>query len=117
LYCLHLLLFLFLIFAVYASCGAGSWLFELGTEFPSANFIGIDFSPIIPTAIKPHNVSFVQGDILDGLPFEDDTFDFVHQRILFAAFSLDKWQSVINDMVRVLKPGGYLEVFGNIKIA
>lgn len=98
-------------FLVYASCGAGSWLFELATDFPSATFTGIDISPVIPTTIKPRNVFFIQGDILDGLPFEDNTFDFVHQRILLVAFSLNEWQGVVNEMVRVLKPGGYLEVF------
>jgi SAM-dependent methyltransferase len=85
----------------------------LAADFPSASFTGIDFSPVIPKIIKPRNVFFVQGDILDGLPFEDNTFDFVHQRFLLFAYPLDKWQNVINDMVRVLKPGGYLEVFGN----
>ncbi|RIA87701.1 S-adenosyl-L-methionine-dependent methyltransferase [Glomus cerebriforme] len=91
-------------------CGAGSWLFELATEFSLASFTGVDISPVIPLTIKPKNVNFIQGNILDGLPFEDNTFDFVHQRLLVGAFPLNKWQDVTNELVRILKPGGYLEL-------
>ncbi|CAG8700602.1 1427_t:CDS:2, partial [Funneliformis mosseae] len=91
-------------------CGAGSWLFELATEFPSVSFTGLDISPVVPSTIKPRNINFVGGNVLEGLPFEDNTFDFVHQRLLVAAIPLDKWQSVVNELVRILKPGGYLEL-------
>ncbi|CAI2185454.1 6682_t:CDS:2, partial [Funneliformis geosporum] len=91
-------------------CGAGSWLFELATEFPSVSFTGMDISPVIPSTIKPRNISFVRGNVLEGLPFDDNTFDFVHQRFLVAAIPLNDWQNLVNELVRVLKPGGYLEL-------
>ncbi|CAI2185876.1 5702_t:CDS:2 [Funneliformis geosporum] len=91
-------------------CGAGSWLFELATEYPLPSFTGTDISPVIPTTIKPRNINFIKGNILDGLPFEDNSIDFVHQRLLLGAYPLDKWQGVVNELVRVLKPGGYLEL-------
>jgi ubiquinone/menaquinone biosynthesis C-methylase UbiE len=66
---------------------------------------------VIPLTIKPRNIDFIQRNALDGLLFEDNTFDFVYQRLLIAAYPANKWQEVINELVRVVKPGGYLEVF------
>ena len=83
----------------------------MATDFPNPSFTGVDISPVTPQGIKPKNVHFVQGNILDGLPFPDNSFDYVHQRLLILGIPSDKWQSVVNDIVRVLKPGGYLEVF------
>ncbi|CAG8763455.1 16545_t:CDS:2, partial [Dentiscutata heterogama] len=45
-----------------------------------------------------------------GLSFEDNTFDFVYQRLLFVAYPKSKWMFIVNELVRVLKPGGYLEM-------
>ena len=100
-----------LILIVCISCGAGSWLFDMASEFHDPSFIGIDISAVIPQGIKPQNIEFVQGNILDGLPFEDNTFDFIHQRLLIVGIPSDKWQGLIDEVVRVLKPGGYMEVF------
>ncbi|CAG8689856.1 1410_t:CDS:2 [Gigaspora margarita] len=91
-------------------CGAATWLFEMATSYPNADFTGFDMSPHQPTQIKPFNAEFVVGNVLDGLTFEDDTFDFIYQRMLFAAYPKSKWMFVINELVRVLKPGGYLEL-------
>ncbi|CAG8510125.1 14584_t:CDS:2, partial [Dentiscutata heterogama] len=89
--------------------GAGSWLLEMSTNYPLSKFIGIDISPIQPRCIKPKNAEFIQANILERLPFHNDTFDFVFQRLLFAGIPGNEWRSVINELVRVLKPGGYLE--------
>jgi len=82
----------------------------MATNYPGAEFIGIDISPIQPLHVKPDNFNFLRVNILDGLPFEDDTFDFVFQRLLVASITADKWPFVVNELTRVLKPGGYLEV-------
>jgi ubiquinone/menaquinone biosynthesis C-methylase UbiE len=97
------------------SCGGGSWLFDMATNFRQPTFIGVDISPVIPQGIKPQNVEFVLANVLDGLPFQDDSFDYVHQRFLIAGIPSDKWQDVVDEIVRVLKPGGYLEVLENTK--
>lgn len=34
---------------------------------------------------RPPNYSFAQGNVLEGLSFGDETFDFVHQRLLITA--------------------------------
>ena len=82
----------------------------MATTYPNAKFTGIDISPIQPSQIKPKNFIFIQGNIFDQLPFANDSFDFVFQRFLIASITKDKWPVVINELTRILKPGGYLEV-------
>ncbi|KAF0541350.1 S-adenosyl-L-methionine-dependent methyltransferase [Gigaspora margarita] len=91
-------------------CGAASWSFDMATAYPLTNIIGLDISPHQPTQIKPKNFTFVKANVLEGLPFEDDTFDFIFQRFLVFGYSKEKWPYVINELVRVLKPGGFLEL-------
>jgi len=82
----------------------------MATNYPKAEFTGIDISPIQPSQVKPGNFTFIQANLFDGLPFPNDSFDFVFQRFLVGAIHKDKWPFVVNELTRVLKPGGYLEV-------
>ncbi|SRR6266540_510088 len=82
----------------------------MATSYPHVEIIGIDISPIQPSQVKPENFTFIQANFFDGLPFADDSFDFVFQRLMVGAIPKDKWLYVINELTRVLKPGGYLEV-------
>ncbi|CAG8729599.1 16669_t:CDS:2, partial [Racocetra fulgida] len=84
---------------------AGSWLLEMATTYPLTRFTGIDISPIQPGYIKPKNAEFIEANVLERLPFDNDTFDFVFQRLLFAGIPGNEWHSVITELVRVLKPG------------
>ncbi|RIA91283.1 S-adenosyl-L-methionine-dependent methyltransferase [Glomus cerebriforme] len=92
-------------------CGPGTWVTDMAFEYPSAIFIGVDISPIFPSdQKKPENATFLQN-MLDGLPFEDNTFDFVYQRSLASAISEDQWKNdVIHELYRVTKPGGWIEL-------
>ncbi|CAG8460754.1 8987_t:CDS:2 [Dentiscutata erythropus] len=91
-------------------CGPGIWTLDMATNFPEAHFAGVDFAPIQPNENNPENVTFIQANALEGLPFEDNTFDYVFQRFLIIGYPKDKWAFIINELVRVLKPGGYLEM-------
>ncbi|CAG8547593.1 24942_t:CDS:2 [Gigaspora rosea] len=82
----------------------------LDVGYPSTNIVGLDISPHQPTHIKPKNFSFVKANVLEGLPFDDNTFDFVFQRYLVSGYPKEKWPYVMNELVRVLKPGGFLEL-------
>nr|CAG8444985.1 10760_t:CDS:2 [Entrophospora candida] len=47
-----------------------------------------------------------------SLPFEDDTFDFIHFRFRTICYTIERWENfVIKELVRILKPGGYLEIY------
>ncbi|CAG8511790.1 2085_t:CDS:2 [Dentiscutata heterogama] len=90
--------------------GAGSWLFEMAADYPKAKFIGIDISLIDSFQTKPSNAEIIKGNVLERLPFDDNTYDYVFQRILYVGIPENKWPSVINELIRVLKPDGYLEL-------
>ncbi|RIB12227.1 S-adenosyl-L-methionine-dependent methyltransferase [Gigaspora rosea] len=90
--------------------GAGSWLFEMAADYPKAKFIGVDISPIHSSHIKPNNAEIIKGNVVERLPFDDNTFDYVFQRFLSPGIPENKWPFVINELVRVVRPGGFLEV-------
>ncbi|CAG8494578.1 7869_t:CDS:2 [Scutellospora calospora] len=93
--------------------GSGAWLLEMATKYSKSEFIGIDISQMQPDENIPPNAKFIQANVLERLPFNDNTFDFIFQRILFAGIPRNKWSSTIDELVRVLKPGGYLELAEN----
>ena len=71
------------------ACGSGIWILEMASEFPHAQFYGIDLSKIYPADIKPPNTQFVQGDVLNGLPYADSYFDYVHMSLVYNCFSFE----------------------------
>jgi len=89
-------------------CGTGQWAFELCAQFFGAMVVGLDLEPSKPQ--RPANYRFVRGNVLSGLPFGDDRFDFVHQRLLQSGVPLVSWPGVVNDLVRVTRPGGWVEL-------
>ncbi len=99
--------------------GTGRWAKEMAATFPNASVTGIDIkqpatdgpnAPSTTSDIGPANYTFVPGNILEGLPFANSSFDFVHQRLLFFAIPTDRWQFVLNELYRVTRPGGWVEV-------
>ncbi|KAF0381982.1 S-adenosyl-L-methionine-dependent methyltransferase [Gigaspora margarita] len=91
-------------------CGAASWSFDMATTYPLVNIIGIDISRQQATHIKPKNFTFFKANVLEGIPFNDNTFDYIFQRNLMRAYTEQDWPHVVNELVRILKPGGYLEL-------
>jgi SAM-dependent methyltransferase len=89
-------------------CGTGLWAYELGAEFPEALVVGFDLVP--SRRPWPAAYHFVRGNLLQGLPFADDGFDFVHQRLLLPGVPVRAWAGVVRELVRVTRPGGRLEL-------
>ncbi|RHZ78345.1 hypothetical protein Glove_166g23 [Diversispora epigaea] len=92
-------------------CGPGTWVIDMASTFSSAIFIGLDISPMFPSdQKKPHNASFLQSNLLDGLPFPDNIFDFTHQSLIATALEESQWKDeAILELIRVTKPGGWIE--------
>jgi SAM-dependent methyltransferase len=90
--------------------GTGRWVAEMAQEFPNARVTGIDVAPAPPptTSINAH---FVQQDILKGLPFLSASFDYVHARLLVAAIPVAAWPGLLQEYLRVVRPGGWIELF------
>ena len=91
--------------------GTGRWGMEMASVFPEARIVGTDLVPPKddPALEMPSNYSFTPGNVLEGLPFPDASFDFVHMRLLLFAIPADKWPTVTRELVRVTKPGGWVE--------
>lgn len=98
--------------------GTGRWAREMAAQFPSSNVVGFDIvPPPVDTEPRmdmrmdmgPHNYRFVQGNVLDGLPFPDASFAFVHMRLMVLALPADRWPFVVGELVRVTRPGGWVE--------
>ncbi|CAG8766408.1 2517_t:CDS:2 [Dentiscutata erythropus] len=78
--------------------------------YQAIDVVGLDISPLQPTQIKPKNFTYVKANVLEEIPFEDCTFDFVYQRFMSYAYTKDEWPSAMNELVRILKPGGFIEL-------
>jgi SAM-dependent methyltransferase len=89
-------------------CGTGQWAYELCAEFSRSLVFGLDLQP--SKAPWPANYRFVRGNVLHGLPFTSDRFDFVHQRFLASGVPVRAWAATIEEVVRVTRPGGWIEL-------
>jgi SAM-dependent methyltransferase len=58
------------------------------------------------------NFTFVRANVLETLHFGDDGFDFVHMRNMASAVPVAHWQGVAQELVRVTRPGGWVELAG-----
>ncbi|HLH61151.1 MAG TPA: class I SAM-dependent methyltransferase [Ktedonobacteraceae bacterium] len=92
-------------------CGTGVWCREIAGEFKQVNIIGVDLDPSLSRTIAPPaNCQFMQADLLRGLPFVGGTFDFTHMRLLVAAIPTRSWPGAVSELMRVTKPGGWIEL-------
>ncbi|KAG0230043.1 hypothetical protein BGW41_002631 [Actinomortierella wolfii] len=83
----------------------------MAAEFEKASVVGLDMCQVFPTSIIPPNCQFVQHNLVEGpLPFEDNTFDFVFQRLLLGGLRPEDWKHVVRELGRVTKPGGWIEL-------
>ncbi|HEX8731839.1 MAG TPA: class I SAM-dependent methyltransferase [Ktedonobacterales bacterium] len=94
------------------ACGTGRWAIEMATLFPQAHVIGTDITPPpeTPGSPRPSNFTFLQSNMLEGIPFPDNSFDFVHQRLVIVALPTDRWVSQTRELLRVTRPGGWVEL-------
>ena len=93
-----------------AGTGTEIWAVQMAATFPDANIVGIDLreEPGIPRNL-PHNYRYVQGNFVEGLPFNDGSFDYVHMRAVWSGMAPEKWPIALRELVRVTKPGGWIE--------
>ncbi|KAG1471459.1 hypothetical protein G6F56_002106 [Rhizopus delemar] len=57
------------------------------------------------------NLEFHQVNVKkEKLPFPDNQFDVVKQRLSTASLTKEHWKTILLEMIRVTKPGGYIEL-------
>ncbi|KAI9015803.1 S-adenosyl-L-methionine-dependent methyltransferase [Phycomyces nitens] len=113
------------------ACGIGLWALEIGQKFPLCEVIGIDTLPSVQefdnfTGLDHHekelsirqlngaerakNVKYQYGDILVPLEFPSCTFDYVFQRDVATVVPAARWAGLLDEIYRVLKPNGRIEL-------
>jgi ubiquinone/menaquinone biosynthesis C-methylase UbiE len=90
--------------------GTGSWSMDMAALFPQAHILGVDVALSSLPHPLPEHCLFVQANILNGLPFPDQQFAFTHQRLLVAGIPSLHWPAVVRELVRVTRPGGWVEL-------
>ncbi|KAK0545660.1 hypothetical protein OC845_005009 [Tilletia horrida] len=93
-------------------CGPGSWINLVSAEHPRVEAHATDFAPTYkqPAHGSPNKVSFELGNVLHGLPYPDDHFDFVHMRFFTGALKVEEWPKAIAELHRIIKPGGWVQL-------
>lgn len=100
-------------------CGTGRWGRDMAHQFPEAQIIGFDVNSepveramerLGPGGQFPINFRFQKADARERFPFDDETFDFVHGRMLSPAIPRDQWPSMVSEMMRVTKRCGHIEL-------
>ncbi|RUS12979.1 S-adenosyl-L-methionine-dependent methyltransferase [Endogone sp. FLAS-F59071] len=91
-------------------CGPGYWALEVAHDFPMTDVYGIDLVATYPAAIRPANTHFYIGNIVEGLAFPDNFFDFIQMRTFIAALRMHEWPLAIKEIMRLLKPGGWVQL-------
>ncbi|MBA4543137.1 MULTISPECIES: demethylmenaquinone methyltransferase [Thermoactinomyces] len=92
-------------------CGTCDWTISLAKSSGTGRIVGLDFSANmlkvgkgkVEKAGLDGQVELIQGDAMQ-LPFPDHTFD--HATIGFALRNVPDIVQVLNEMKRVVKPGG-----------
>jgi ubiquinone/menaquinone biosynthesis C-methylase UbiE len=103
-------------------CGPGTITCGFAAHVPEGSVTGIDLSSEVLDRARdlaeganvksegPGSVTFQQANVLEGLPFNDDSFDvcFTSQVIGHLSASAGQPLIAVKEMRRVLKPGGLL---------
>ncbi|KIK56999.1 hypothetical protein GYMLUDRAFT_263365 [Collybiopsis luxurians FD-317 M1] len=90
--------------------GTGIWLTSLAEELPpTVSFTGIDIHTRLFPSHFPSNLSFLRHSVTD-LPLEwTERFNFVNQRLLIGGLTAQEWTKALQEVHRVLVPGGWLQ--------
>ncbi|KAG0184134.1 hypothetical protein DFQ28_011715 [Apophysomyces sp. BC1034] len=88
----------------------------MARAYPNSEFVGIDMADIFVTDNVPPNVTFKTMNAGTGLGFQDTSFDFVFQRFLVMGFSVKQYLQSVQEMKRILKPGGSIEILELVNV-
>lgn len=92
-------------------CGTGYFLRKFARD--AEETVGFDLTEGMlkvgrkKAAAEEIDINFVQGDILEGMPFADNYFDIVYSNSMIEFFKTEnELNSALNEMWRCLKSGG-----------
>lgn len=64
--------------------------------YSTSMFHGIDLNPVFPQTNVPANIKFDVAKLGEPLPFPDNTFQFIHQRLVAIGLKAEEWDKVWN---------------------
>lgn len=95
--------------------GPGDWVLDMASTFPDSQVTGIDISLLLTEYATSRaqeqaliNAHFCQMDAMQPLAFTDHSFDLVHARYLYTFMLTNAWPSLLQECVRVTRPGGLI---------
>jgi ubiquinone/menaquinone biosynthesis C-methylase UbiE len=96
-------------------CRSGEWLFDLAKQHPRLRIYGIDTDEAALQLAKMRRnlAGFSQielrlADSTTPLPIPDNYIDLVHMRFRARMQLPSQWPTLLQEMARILKPGGWL---------
>ncbi|KAJ3017862.1 UNVERIFIED_CONTAM: hypothetical protein HDU68_011439 [Siphonaria sp. JEL0065] len=92
-------------------CANGCWMDSLfAGGHVNCQYYGVDITEDAFEFGTVCNAELIFGNVLERLPYDNNTFDYTHQRLLFLGIPKEKWPQVIKEVMRVTKPGGWIEL-------
>ncbi|THH13193.1 hypothetical protein EW146_g6999 [Bondarzewia mesenterica] len=85
--------------------GTGAWAIQAALQYPDAEVLAVDMSPL-PSRYFPSNVKFEQLDLLNEFPWEKESFDVIHLRLVL--YHIPHPADLIRRAIPLLKPHGWL---------
>ncbi|CEP18251.1 hypothetical protein [Parasitella parasitica] len=100
-----------------SACGAGFWTSDMAQAYPNAKVIGLDAFPADDKRMKGYsnatisapNIVYKYGDLTTQLTLPDDYVDVLYQRDTTSIIPHERWPFLLEELMRVTKPGGYVE--------
>ncbi len=97
------------------ACGPGGWVLEAAFTYSDIKVVGVDISQRMIAYAKAQaqvqgreNASFQVANILQPLPFPDESFDLVNARLIVGFMKEKDWPALLRECLRILRPGGIL---------
>ncbi|KAI9253811.1 S-adenosyl-L-methionine-dependent methyltransferase [Phascolomyces articulosus] len=99
-------------------CGTGIWAMEMAQQFPNCHVVGMDFQSATLSSLgrSIKNLSFqnviMQRDKTGLESLEEGTVDYLMMRDVWLVNSPGhKWFETLAEVFRILKPGGWVEIY------
>ncbi len=99
------------------ACGPGGWPLEAAYTYSDMEVVGVDISERMIAYAQAQaqvqqrtNVSFRVMNILEPLDFPDASFDLVNARFISAFMQRNKWPTLFQEVLRMLRPGGVMRL-------
>ncbi|KAJ5654265.1 hypothetical protein N7490_001268 [Penicillium lividum] len=88
--------------------GTAEWALEIAEDFPNAEIIGTDLSPIQPSWAPSNCRFFIDDAESDWAYTPAEAFDYIHMRSMGGG--IGDWPRLLKQAYQHVRPGGWVEV-------